>query len=332
MNGVSDLPSPGIRLALAAGRVRVERDGVGIERTLCKRPIEAALRLIPTLLPVCGVAQQLAALRAAMAAGYRQDTIRARTLAAKVPQEQLEACTWRLAIDWPRLLGEAPDIEAVKSMRTAGDRVARKAVAAKLLPGFENVRELGDVRVWASDRHCTAARLLALACGLSDEAGNHALLKGDALLKAASARLASADAAPAMAVEVGPLAMQRDPLMEAAPAASVNNRLAAALFDFRYLLDDLTQESTVNQWTEPDGSGLGRAQTARGPLFHRVILNHDGSQAVRWQLLAPTDWHFGAGGPIEAAKTTDDALPWLALSFDPCAPWRIVPEQELAHA
>jgi Ni,Fe-hydrogenase III large subunit len=88
----------------------------------------------------------------------------------------------------------------------------------------------------------------------------------------------------------------------------------------------------VNQWKKPDGSGLGRAQTARGPLFHRVTLNDDGIQAARWQLLAPTDWHFGSGGPIEAAATTAEALPLLVLSFDPCAPWRIIPEREPAHA
>ena len=82
-----------------------------------------------------------------------------------------------------------------------------------------------------------------------------------------------------------------------------------------------------------EGVGLGRAVTDRGPVFHRVALDSEGS-VKNWRVLAPTDWHFAPGGPldIEANRRSlrPEQLKLLVLGFDPCAPWSL--REEAAHA
>jgi hypothetical protein len=68
--------------------------------------------------------------------------------------------------------------------------------------------------------------------------------------------------------------------------------------------------------------------TARGPLVHRVVLDAPtADRASRWDVLAPTDWHFGPAGPVARAVATTTAEPervrWWAAAFDPCAAWRV---------
>ena len=83
-----------------------------------------------------------------------------------------------------------------------------------------------------------------------------------------------------------------------------------------------------------EGIGLGRAVTARGPVFHRVALDAEG-HVEDWRVLAPTDWHFAPGGALEIEANrrplTADQLRLLVLGFDPCAPWSLQ-LGETAHA
>ena len=342
MSGANESLNPGIRVSLHGGRIAVQRQDIDVARALCQRPLRDALNLIPTLLPVCGAAQQLAAVRAVAAASSGQHDLAgaAEQLDARLPQEQLEACAWRLAIDWPRVLGESPDLAAVQQMRDADDQPARARVARRLLPGLDTVRHFDDIWRWAQERHCPTARVLHAARRHDGPTGTHSLLEGAALVAAARAQLGTGTTQPTEAAEVGPLAMRRHPLLESNGEALTSHRLVAQVLDFLHLLaspGNPGNDGCANAWREADGSGVGRAQTARGPVFHRVVLDVEESCAVDWQLLAPTDWHFAPCGPVAAAASSLDALPYLVLSFDPCTPWAVAsdaepPVREMSHA
>ena len=80
---------------------------------------------------------------------------------------------------------------------------------------------------------------------------------------------------------------------------------------------------------------VGRADTARGPLFHRVVL--DGRDRVEhWTVLAPTDWHLAPGGLLERLLAEPQPAGDYGISVqavDPCAPWHVgSPAGEAAHA
>ena len=84
-------------------------------------PLAEALERIPTLLPICGNAQGIAAERAAAAArgeaepdsdGHRQ----------RLNREQALAAAWRLTIDWPRLWGQPPATVMPSSIAVSGHR------------------------------------------------------------------------------------------------------------------------------------------------------------------------------------------------------------------
>lgn len=74
--------------------------------------------------------------------------------------------------------------------------------------------------------------------------------------------------------------------------------------------------------------GLARVETARGPLVHRLSLDDD--RIAGYEIIAPTDIHFAAGGDVARwlgslkGLATDEAKRQallLVLAFDPCVPW-----------
>jgi Ni,Fe-hydrogenase I large subunit len=135
------------------------------------------------------------------------------------------------------------------------------------------------------------------------------------------------------AVDVGPLAMARAPLIEelaAADQVGARERLLALVLDTALIAEALQAgqsppDPVATSVPVEDRAGLGSAVTARGPVFHRVILDADG-RVESWRAVAPTDWHFAPEGPVARALSSQgspDAMRRLVASFDPCAAWEL---------
>ncbi|MBI4998372.1 MAG: hypothetical protein HZC22_16060 [Rhodocyclales bacterium] len=78
-------------------------------------------------------------------------------------------------------------------------------------------------------------------------------------------------------------------------------------------------------------AGDARVETARGTLLHRLVL--DGERIADYEIIAPTDVHFAAGGDaarwleklkgLSHSEAERQAL-LLVLAFDPCVPWELI--------
>jgi hypothetical protein len=138
--------------------------------------------------------------------------------------------------------------------------------------------------------------------------------------------------------------------------STVASRLLAQLLDMRAIIETLARDPDdapcpqADAWSPAataevagggngainggEGSaglyGTGSAITARGPVFHRVVLAPGGDTVADWRVLAPTDWHFGPRGPVAAGlaamkEPTPRRVALLVASYDPCAPWALHP-------
>lgn len=327
--------------------VRIDQNRPSVTSLLRGMPAAAALARIPSLLPICGAAQALAARRAIEAARGEQpgETMEAER-EASLWREQAHAATWRVTIDWPDVLGESRDLERMRQMLTAGNGPDAAAVLEAALPALQQVEDIAELLDWVARSQCGAARFLRRAMEQENDperpAGTAHCAAGDALVERARTVFDNPGFDPLTpgdeAVEVGPAAMVRDPLIPALQSVSGLNpttrRLLAQVLDSRCIARELraipgSGRATVESWPLAAGSGMGRAQTARGPVFHRVSLDpRDGETVTDWRVLAPTDWHFSPRGPL--AHSVEDVavgLPWLRFAvtgFDPCAPWEVV--------
>lgn len=342
--------APAIVVHRIPGALRIEQHRLPVGRRLAGLLVEEALALVPVLLPICGTAQHIAALRAIDAARGEPETAALRSERdTALALEQALAVAWRLTVDWPDLLGEARDLTLLKTLRAApADDLARRLLAL-----------LGDVAAATSVSALLASversgGLIARVLRRARDAGAvleppRRLLRGEALVEAAVAAFAVEPFDPLSPttpepIEVGPLAMARDPLVPALrdalgikPFARFLVSLLDARTAARRLLGEAPPAAGAEAWQLDPGCGLGAAGTARGPVFHRVTLAGSGGQerVTDWRVLAPTDWHFAPGGPIAATGTlaeypwamsdgaADDALRVLVASYDPCAPWRL---------
>jgi Ni,Fe-hydrogenase I large subunit len=138
--------------------------------------------------------------------------------------------------------------------------------------------------------------------------------------------------------EVGPLARFADhPVVAAltrAQGPALLARWAARLVALRTLprrmeaLAGLLEDGTPDPPAVP---GLGRAEVARGPLWHWAAAE-GGEHAVRYRILAPTEWNFHPDGPVahalmglEAFKRGEglERAEVLVASFDPCVAFAV---------
>lgn len=344
-----DTASPRIDIHLGGGGVEIRQQRPAIARALLGLPVEAALTRIPTLLPICGAAQAVAAASAVSAArGQAPDEELQRHRDRDLWREQALASAWRLTVDWPALLGEARRMEALKQVYQAAGERECSATLGQLVPGLDALDSLADLQQWLRDSDSLAARVIRLA--RENEDIDSAPQPPATLLDTASwYRVACAALAcepfdaldPAGSpLEVGPLAMARDTLageLRATMGSTVVSRLLAQLLDMRAIfraLDGRTASLNGPAWIQasarslPANGGVGCAVTARGPVFHRVVLGPTADIVVDWRVLAPTDWHFGPRGPVagKLAKLpapTQQRVALLVASYDPCAPWAL---------
>ncbi len=339
--------TPQISITSRDGRVAVRQQRPNVTGILGGLSLEEAILRIPLLLPICGHAQGIAAQRAAFAARGKTDPY-AREHTSQLWREQGIAAAWRLAIDWPGCLNQQREIALFKAVQNADGPETLATHLLHFLPGLITVEDLEELERWIEDSPSTAAstvrRAMQLDSGL-EATGVPDMGEGETLKAMAQTALSRPRFDPlapdGAGIEVGPMAMHRHPLIGALNTSSrygaLSRRLVAQLLDTLAIAGHLLDEQSTypsSAWTLSRGVGLGRAVTARGPVFHRVEL--DENQHVHcWRVLAPTDWHFAPGGALEVEANRQPLdlaqLRLLVLGFDPCAPWRVETEQA-AHA
>jgi hypothetical protein len=351
---------PRIEIHLGAGGLDIHQQRPAIARALVGLPASVALQRIPGLLPICGGAQAIAAARAVAAAQGRPQQSQAGP-DSSLWQEQALACGWRLSVDWPDLLGEARQMAALKKLYQAQDDKQRAAALGQMLKGLDAVHSLSALLAWVQDSDCLAARVVRRA---GEAAADQATVLPPPALDEAGLRSKACAALVAEPfdpqdpaggpLEVGPLAMGRDPLvveLQGSMGSTVLSRLLAQVLDARFIVRALLenraeQQSTAqshawsNAQADDANSGIGCAVTARGPVFHQVRLAAGAGTAADtvadWRVLAPTDWHFGRRGPVarelaNLATPTREHVALLVASYDPCAPWTLHQAGAAAH-
>ena len=309
---------------------------------------EEALLLLPRLLPVCAQAQQIAAARALEAARGKTESVQDQTQReASLLREQALAAAWRLAVDWPRSMGEAPDLKYLKVLRRSSNSelaMGLEALLPQVLRGDAAALTDGEELIShleASDPDTLAGRVIMQAKALAlPVAAALECLSGQALWERASPTLSvpmaqsgaiDLSCAP-QPVTVGPLSMGRGPGIPALLAwehSPVTLRLLlAALLDTVYLVQRLRVEVEprgidLSQRVLAPGMGVGHAITSRGPLYHCIGIGED-RRIRHWRYLAPTDWHFAVGGLVDRLVKTcrsQHELTLLVTAADPCARW-----------
>ncbi|MEZ5840115.1 MAG: nickel-dependent hydrogenase large subunit [Hyphomicrobiales bacterium] len=136
--------------------------------------------------------------------------------------------------------------------------------------------------------------------------------------------------------ETGALARHRDHPLIAALAEEYGNglmtRFAARIVDLaawqeelRAAVAALADEAVPPAPAIVDGTGVAAVETARGRLYHHVVIEN--GRVARYRILAPTEWNFHPQGPLaaglRAAKVRDpsrlrEAAILLVMTIDPC--------------
>jgi hypothetical protein len=335
--------APSIEIQLDRAQVLVRQNRPQVTQSLRGVPINEALRIVPSLLPVCGVAQAIAASRASSAARQRafsQDQLA--NQANALWREQALAAVWRLTIDWPDLLQQPRDLKTLKRARQSSSDAELANILKQLLPGLEAISTVEQLLDWSTRESGCAATLARRAreAGASQPDDPRSLCSGEELQGRARRALTQAhyDSCKPQAepTTTGPLAMARSGLVRQLRTQLGNSsltRLLAMIIDSQLIAETLANapasETAGGQREIVPGTGLGWATTARGPVFHQIALDEDQSVAD-WRVLAPTDWHFTPQGPLVKALTrvlhdgeSEECRRLTVASFDPCAPWTL---------
>ena len=300
---------PSISLTREPGGYRVEQHRPPAGAVLGSLELDAALGQVNALLPICGVAQRIAAGRAIAAA--RGESESRETMARRdqlLLHEQVQSSIWRLTVDWPALLGEERDLATLRFAMRTTDTSTLQALLADKLDGLAAVSDIDDLSAWIERHGCTASRLVDAARALDRELGDvqettapiPVRTPGDVLAACLDHGFwpeADAPLAPPPG-EVGATAMARHPLTASLAGAFgvLAGRLLAQALDAAFLvtadaasaglghgvgskrLAGPADESAIGRGSATDATprepvtGIGWAMTARGPLVHRVVL------------------------------------------------------------
>lgn len=318
-------------------------------------PRERVVAMVPMIFAVCSRSQRAAA-RLALGAAAGEPVADLGALRGEVVAELLRETAWRLLIDGPHTIGEAAGAEAVAAVRAAtafdGSAGAAAAIgravfgvpAAQWLSQVDSPASLAG---WLESGPTAAARVLrALRDGLDgDGSGVDAGDAGaslpsppppEALVALGERALADTDFARAptwqgTVAETGALSRcGDDPLVAAlAPRERPLARGVARLREFAELLGG-TARLAVGALPLSGGRGIGYVENARGLLLHAVAL--DGGLAVRYRIVAPTEWNFHPQGALARSLVGTpaggrDALhrraERLVHSLDPCVECRV---------
>lgn len=266
------------------------------------RRADEAVRMLPLLYAICGVAQGAAAtLALAAARGDAQEAVLDPGVLAEARREHL----WRLLLDWPLALGferqEALFVAGRKKLQDAAfGSWAEEALAAHSarIAGALQERSEALTEIGSMLPPLTAAQTLALWPRLD----------------AAFAAAPEYRAAPA---STGALARHPELQRNSGLAARILARAA-----------DLTSSAGLGHTSAVQVSeGIGRAavETARGLLLHEIAL--DGDVVTDYTIVAPTEWNFHPSGALKSllegmaapdAAAAAAAVRRAVLAFDPC--------------
>jgi uptake hydrogenase large subunit len=344
---------------LAAARRRDTADSA-IAGALAGRPADEVPALAARLFPICGTAHACASLAAIETAlGLSVSPAQAAFRDLLLLSEQAASVGWRLAMDWPALLGEAPDPRACAQIRRAAaaieavaprnvwariggtqlrldradiaERVAHLVQLLRALFPEAAAQSLGELESGTARHSNVPARVIRAARALPSEYGAH-----DCRMSTAEQARASAASGEAMPAETGPLAAERHPLVAEAHAQwgrALAARLLAAALDagavatqLDAVVARLADDDPALADRSPKGQGAAAVETARGPLAYYVEVAD--ARVTRLSNLAPTDCNFHPRGPFMAAlaaapEVADPVFAGrlLAASFDPCVPF-----------
>jgi len=348
-----------VRLGLKANRVHSvniasSREALP-ERMTRGRPAEEVARTLPLLFSICARAQAAAACGALDAArGRTPNSATQRQRVADVRGEAIVELLSRLLIDWPRVMGVAPDVSSVARARQALPEQALATwheIARERIYGVAPADWMASASLDALDRWTAAAETLSarLFGRLQREAAD--LGRSDirtmpaATLEALLPLLARLADIPTFSkspdwlgspVETGALARYAEHTLVAAYLERHGNTVAARtlarLLELAALLsvDDDASLPTVRQHAVAPGAGIGLAETARGLLLHHAEVSN--GRVEHYRIVAPTEWNFHPDGalargllqrPVDGPETARREAHLLVQALDPCVACRV---------
>ncbi len=342
-----------------AAQVRSSRPQLA-QRLLAGQAPQRVVGLVGMLFSLCGQAQRHAAALATRAASA-QSTLNDATQGERlVITEMAVEHAWRLLLDWPTQRGHTAALEIIQQLRkkagepqvfaTLLEETLTAALGGEPLEAWLEAVSAPDgllaFEAWRQRRSSPLAKLFAELDGERDwGAAAYPFLPAVGRLEmntlSGIARQALVEPEYCMqpqvagaAVETGALARcQTEPLIAAwqnVHGAGIGARMLARLLELARLPGRLkTGETSVAvAWTLQGGVGAAAVDTSRGMLLHVVQL--EAGVVGQYRIIAPTEWNFRAGGPLESALSQLPAgvdLLGLAretvLSMDPCVAYSV---------
>lgn len=326
------------------------------------KPVEQVLALMPSLFYICGMGQQIAALRAvesAQSIAESSETKLARdvlTFAERLREQTFSWVTCFAPQEKSRLCGIVDWFNQCK--RALSWSLSCNPVAESLNDVLHQVEawqaELTQLMPTVIPLDNSAVTIAEL--GLSDE--QLALLSySDSLdMGAASPMLNLKDPEQLNAVltQINSEGFCQHPCVEDAPCetgswarqrllTSCNNkgeltgplskRVLAIYHELRTASDRL---KNIADDTDLKGvKGCGLVETSRGTLLHKVVLDET-TQVQEYRIVAPTEWNFHPNGTlatmlkgVEVERHVVEPLTELLIKLlDPCVSWQL----EVEHA
>lgn len=325
------------------------------ERLTRGRPADEVARSLPLLFSICGKAQAAAAAGALDAArGRTPDVVTLQLRTSDVRREAVVELLTRVLIDWPRVMGVAPDVGSVARARQAPPAQALATwheIARDRIYGVDPGRWFADASLVALDRWTATtdtvpAQLFGRLQRESSDLGRSDIrTMPPATLEAIVPLLPRLADDPAFCqspdwfgrpVETGALARHAQHPGVAAfverDGNTVAARMLARLVDLAALLslDDDPALPTVRQHEVAPGTGIGLAETARGLLLHHAEVSE--GRVTRYRIVAPTEWNFHPEGAlargllqrrVDGPETARREAHLLVQTLDPCVACRV---------
>jgi hypothetical protein len=310
-------------------------------------------QIVPLLFSVCGRAQGAAAqaaLQAAQRTGEAVSDAQKRMIACEAIQEHL----WRLLLNWPELLGQAPQQQCF----TAWYALLRKIGAGEVemqtfLNAFEHealgrsaetwraMSSLAELRIWWQETQTPLAQILASLAEQKPQSSTECrMLPAWTACEGQQACAGQWDVAFAArphwqgaAAETGAWSYYADsPLLRDVwqqSGSKALTRLLARVMDVVVMAQG-DYAARLDADSPAVGEGIAVVRTARGLLLHRVRLEDE--KVAEYTIIAPTEWNFHPEGAFaqdmrdllahDRVKLAHDAQ-IEAMSLDPCVAYEV---------
>ncbi|BCK88360.1 hypothetical protein MIZ01_2163 [Sideroxyarcus emersonii] len=311
------------------------------------------LHIVPLLFSVCGKAQG-AASHAALQAARQQPWPEAAQAEQAILCEAMQEHLWRMLLDWPKLLGMAPQEQRFAAWYALLRQVAAGEIGMEVfrreferdglgMPMAEWRGMVGypELRTWWRKADSPVAQLLSAL----DECDGHGTDETRLLplWTAAEAQQACAgrwdadfSARPdwqGAAAEAGAWSYHAaDPMLQEVWRGSGSRVLARLLARVIDVVEMAGGQAAprLDAASPAPGEGVAVVRTARGLLMHHVRLAAE--KVAGYAIVAPTEWNFHPDGAFAqdmrglAARDRgrlQQAVQIAALSLDPCVAYEI---------